>query len=80
VWGQGFTPPIFYDRFEVVNQRLLAEKHLKLSLKKEGVAAIDAIYFNHATFFDGPINVAYQLQTNSYNGTQKVQLNIKLVG
>ena len=79
VWGQGFTPPIFYDSFEIVNQRLLGEKHLKLSLKKAGLVAIDAIYFNHAEFFDGPIEVAYQLQTNSYNGAQKVQLNIKLV-
>ena len=33
VWGQGFAPPLFFDEFEVVNQRLLADKHLKLVLK-----------------------------------------------
>ncbi|MDP3677483.1 MAG: single-stranded-DNA-specific exonuclease RecJ, partial [Methylotenera sp.] len=33
VWGQGFAPPLFYDEFEVINQRILGEKHLKLSLK-----------------------------------------------
>lgn len=35
VWGQGFAPPLFYDEFEVLNQRVLGEKHLKLSLKKD---------------------------------------------
>ena len=76
VWGQGFAPPLFFDCFEVVSQRVLSEKHLKLTLKKEN-ALIEAIYFNCAEAFDGPIFVAYQLQTNSYNGAQKVQLNLK---
>ncbi len=78
VWGQGFAPPLFYDEFEVLNQRLLGEKHLKLSLKKDA-SVIDAIYFNHAEFLPNTIQVAYQLQTNSYNGTQKVQLNLRYV-
>lgn len=78
VWGQGFAPPLFYDEFEVLNQRLLGEKHLKLSLKKDA-SIIDAIYFNHAAFLPSPIQAAYQLQTNSYNGTQKVQLNLRYV-
>ncbi len=84
VWGQGFAPPLFYDAFEVVNQRVLGEKHLKLTLKLVSHAyststapVIDAIYFNHSEFLDGAIQAAYQLQTNTYNGTQKVQLNIK---
>ena len=84
VWGQGFAPPLFYDRFEVVNQRVLGEKHLKLTLKLVSHAdstspapVIDAIYFNQSEFLDGAIQAAYQLQTNIYNGTQKVQLNIK---
>jgi single-stranded-DNA-specific exonuclease len=78
VWGQGFAPPLFYDKFEVLNQRLLGEKHLKLSLKKES-AVIDAIYFNQAEFLPDSIQAAYQLQTNSYNDTQKVQLNLRFV-
>lgn len=76
VWGQGFAPPLFFDTFEVLSQRVLSEKHLKLTLKKDG-ATIDAIYFNHADMFEGPIFAAYQLQTNRYSGAQKVQLNLK---
>lgn len=78
LWGQGFAPPLFYDEFEVLNQRVLAEKHLKLTLKKSSVV-IDAIYFNQPEFLDSPVQVAYQLQTNNYNGLQKVQLNIRYV-
>jgi single-stranded-DNA-specific exonuclease len=78
VWGQGFVPPVFYDEFEVLDQRLVGEKHLKLSLKKSS-AVIDAIYFNQTEFLDSTIRAAYQLQTNSYNGAQKVQLNLRYV-
>lgn len=78
VWGQGFVPPVFYNEFEVLDQRLVGEKHLKLSLKKSSVV-IDAIYFNQTDFLDNSIRVAYQLQTNSFNGAQKVQLNVRYV-
>jgi len=86
VWGQGFAPPLFYDAFEVVSQRILAEKHLKLTLKPLSSAAasaraglIDAIYFNQTDLPADRIQAAYQLQTNSYNGSQKVQLNLRFV-
>lgn len=78
VWGQGFVPPVFYDEFEVLDQRLVGEKHLKLSLKKMS-AVVDAIYFNQTEFLEGRIRVAYQLQTNSFNGSQKIQLNVRYV-
>lgn len=82
VWGQGFAPPLFYDKFEVVSQRILAEKHLRLSLKPLSSAmpaVIDAIYFNQTEFLDSHIQAAYQLQTNSYNGAKKIQLNIRYI-
>jgi len=82
VWGQGFAPPLFYDEFTVRSQRLLADKHLKLSLALTSDARgleWDAIYFNRTELLDGTIQAAYQLQTNSYNGNQKVQLNLRYV-
>lgn len=79
VWGQGFAPPLFYDAFEVLNQRLLGDKHLKLLLKPAMGNAVEAIYFNQAEFLNTHIEAAYQLQTNSYNGAQKVQLNLRYV-
>jgi single-stranded-DNA-specific exonuclease len=79
VWGQGFAPPLFYDAFEVLSQRLLGEKHLKLLLKPLSGGSVEAIYFNQTDFLSERIQAAYQLQTNSYNGAQKVQLNLRYV-
>ena len=80
VWGQGFAPPLFYDEFVVINQRILGEKHLKLTLKTiDKPLVIDAIYFNHSALLASKIQAAYQLQTNSYNGVQKVQLNLQYI-
>ena len=33
IWGQGFPAPLFADVFEVEQQRLLKDKHLKLTLR-----------------------------------------------
>jgi single-stranded-DNA-specific exonuclease len=46
-WGQQFPEPLFDDEFILVNQRLLAEKHLKMTLKPvNGGPLLDAIAFN----------------------------------
>jgi single-stranded-DNA-specific exonuclease len=28
-WGQGFEEPIFYGKFELIEQKVVGEKHLK---------------------------------------------------
>lgn len=76
VWGQGFPPPMFYDQFRVVSQRILGEKHLKLQLQK-GEWRYEAIYFNQAVLLPEQVHVVYQLQINDYQGQQQVQLQLK---
>lgn len=76
VWGQGFPPPMFYDQFRVVSQRILGEKHLKLQLQK-GEWRYKAIYFNQATLLPEQVHAVYQLQINDYQGQQQVQLQLK---
>jgi single-stranded-DNA-specific exonuclease len=76
VWGQGFPAPLFSDEFEVVQQRLLKDKHLKLVLRK-GQARIDAIRFNHAEQAPAYIHAAYRLDINEWQGTANVQLIIE---
>ena len=73
VWGQGFAPPIFNDQFQVLNQKILKEKHLKLFLEKDG-QQFDAIWFNHTDGLPKLIRAAYRLDANEYNGRTKVQL------
>jgi single-stranded-DNA-specific exonuclease len=76
VWGQGFPAPLFDDEFEVVQQRLLKEKHLKLTLKK-GKARLDAIRFNHAESAPARIRAAFRLDINEWQGEASVQLVVE---
>ncbi|MBK9520809.1 MAG: single-stranded-DNA-specific exonuclease RecJ [Rhodocyclaceae bacterium] len=76
IWGQTFPPPIFDDSFQVVNQRILKEKHLKLKLKK-GDRSFDAIQFNCADTAPDKIRAAFRLDINEWNGTETVQLTLE---
>ena len=77
VWGQAFPAPLFADSFEVLNQRILKDKHLKLKLQK-GKQRFDAIQFNFADGLangvPGRIRAAFRVDINEWNGTQTVQL------
>ena len=75
VWGQGFAPPVFSDTFSVINQRIVGAKHLKVLLEKQG-KRFDAIYFGQTESLPVQVEAVYQLQVNSYNGVQSVQLQL----
>ena len=47
VWGAAFEAPVFCDAVEVVSQRLVGEKHLKLAVRVGGVVR-DAIWFGRS--------------------------------
>ena len=73
IWGQAFPPPLFADTFQVLSQRLLKDKHLKLKLKK-GQQQFDAIQFNFADSAPDRIYAAFKVDINEWNGRQDVQL------
>lgn len=75
VWGQGFPQPVFYDTFQVLQQKVLGEKHLKLRLQKHN-QQFDAIYFQHAEFLPEQVEIAYALQVNEFNGARNLQLQV----
>ncbi len=76
VWGHGFPAPRFCDEFEVTAQRVVAEKHLKLTLVHGG-QRIEAIRFNFLESAPRRIRAVYQPTLNEYNGRTSVQLNIE---
>ena len=76
IWGQHFPPPVFADTFQVVQQKILKEKHLKLTLLK-GRSRYGAIWFNHADPLPAEASFAFRLSINEFNGTQSVQLLIE---
>lgn len=79
VWGQAFEPPLFCDEVEVVSQRLVGEKHLKLSVRHAG-ALRDAIWFGHTEPVGARVRLAYQLRVDDYNGQQRVQMVVEGAG
>lgn len=80
VWGQGFPAPIFAGQFEVKQQKIVGERHLKLSLQSLGdpnMRLLDAIYFGQQAFLPAQVALVYALQTNEFNGRQTIQLNVR---
>ena len=82
-WGQSFPEPIFDGVFNVVDQRLLKGKHLKLILSvPDSSKQIDAISFN-VDVHRWPnhrcekVHLAYRLDVNTFQGRHQLQLMIE---
>ncbi len=76
VWGQAFEAPVFSDEVEVISQRLVGEKHLKLAVRLAG-AVRDAIWFGHSEPVGNRVTLAYQLRVDEYNGQQRLQMIVE---
>ncbi len=79
VWGQAFEPPVFVDEVEVISQRLVGEKHLKLAVRFGG-AVRDAIWFGHSEPVASRVRLAYRLSIDEYNGRERVQMVVEAAG
>ena len=76
IWGQGFPQPVFCDEFEVVNQRVVGERHMKLRLTRGG-RVLEAMRFNALEPLPGGVRAAYRLSINEFNGAQNLQLVVE---
>ncbi|WP_405602210.1 MULTISPECIES: single-stranded-DNA-specific exonuclease RecJ [unclassified Pseudoalteromonas] len=81
-WGQQFPEPVFEHTFEIIQQRIVGEKHLKLVLKHQSGRLVDAIAFGidvkewpdtEAKF----VKLAYQLDINEFRGKFTLQLIVR---
>jgi single-stranded-DNA-specific exonuclease len=79
VWGQGFEAPVFCDEVQVLGQRLVGEKHMKLRLRHAGHER-DAIWFGHADTLPATTRLAFRLSLDEWNGRQRVQMVIEAAG
>lgn len=78
-WGQEFPEPVFDGVFDVIQARIVRQRHLKLVLRlPSGQLVLDAIAF----FIDQPeqwlglrqIKAAYKLDINEFRSVRNVQL------
>ncbi len=78
-WGQHFPEPLFDGEFELIEQRLVGSRHLKMVLREPGSGQyLDGIAFNVDTR-QWPretrrVRLAYKLDINLYRGRQSLQL------
>ena len=84
IWGQGFPQPVFYGEFEITQQSLMKEKHLRLMVRPIGKSELKptnkpltAVWFNRTQSLPAKAKLAYRLVTDRYQGQARVQLMIE---
>ncbi|MHC8365469.1 single-stranded-DNA-specific exonuclease RecJ [Pseudomonas sp. ZT5P21] len=81
-WGQHFPEPLFHGVFQLVEQRVVGERHLKVVLRSEcGSVKLDGIAFGiDRDIWPNPtikwVELAYKLDLNEFRGNETVQLMI----
>jgi single-stranded-DNA-specific exonuclease len=81
-WGQSFPEPVFDGKFQILEQRLVGGKHLKLVLAQENFQQIDAIAFNvdlnmWPNHRCERVHAGYRVDVNEFRGRRTVQLIIE---
>ncbi len=80
-WGSGFPEPMWNGDFDVLEQRTVGEKHLKLRVRPaSGGTPIDAIAFNQAgPAYRGVVQLVYRLDVNEFRGIERAQLIVEQI-
>jgi single-stranded-DNA-specific exonuclease len=80
-WGAGFAEPVFCGDFEVVEQRTVGERHLKLKVRPpDARLVLDAIAFRQAgPVYRGHAQLTYRLGINEYRGSETAQLVVEQI-
>jgi single-stranded-DNA-specific exonuclease len=79
VWGQGFEAPLFCDDVQVLQQRLVGDKHLKLRLRHAG-AEREGIWFGRSEPLPERVRLAWRLELDEWNGQRRVQMVAEAMG
>ncbi len=82
-WGQGFPEPLFDGLFEVLEQRIVGERHLRMRLRPPQGSPVDAIAFHRVADGEVPpwkhVRAVYRLDVNEYQGVRRLQLLLEHV-
>lgn len=83
-WGQHFPEPQFDGEFELIQQRIVGERHLKMLVQTPGTdgEVLDAIAFNIDTDFwpnqqIQRVRLCYRLDINRFRGRESLQLIVE---
>ena len=82
-WGQGFPEPSFNGLFQIVQARVVGDRHAKLRVQPQGLqATFDAIAFGYldeetTVLPQGLVELVYRLDINVYQAQQRLQLLVE---
>ncbi len=81
-WGQCFPEPLFDDEFDVLQWRIVGEKHLKLTLRHNRSGEhIEAIAFNQSAEIldagESSRRMIYRMDVNEFRNRRSLQLIIE---
>ncbi|WP_373766998.1 single-stranded-DNA-specific exonuclease RecJ [Glaesserella sp.] len=81
-WGHNFAEPVFEGDFRIIQQRLLAGKHLKMLVENNQGMLLDAICFNidvrkYPDLSIKQAKLVYKLDINEFKGNRRLQLFIE---
>jgi single-stranded-DNA-specific exonuclease len=78
-WGQGFPEPLFHGEFDVVHQRVVGERHTRMTLRCED-RMVDAIAFNRLPLSGAQrVLLVYRLGVNDWAERHTLQLVVEHV-
>ena len=83
-WGSGFPEPLFDGEFDVHEQRIVGENHLKMRLSPAGEStSLAAIAFNAVDDVGdvrlGRVRLVYRLVVNDFRGRESAQLMVEQI-
>ena len=83
-WGQCFSEPLFDDEFDVLDWRIVGEKHLKLKLLHNvSGEEVEAIAFNQSADVlhagESSLRMIYRMDVNEFRGRKSLQLIIQYI-
>jgi single-stranded-DNA-specific exonuclease len=85
IWGHGFPEPLFYGEFDVLQQSLMKDKHLRLQLKprvsdetaSQPIPLVQGVWFNRTQILPQQARLAYRLVSDRFRAEARVQLMIE---
>ncbi|MEJ6002742.1 single-stranded-DNA-specific exonuclease RecJ [Paucibacter soli] len=83
VWGQGFEEPVFLNRFDITDSKIIGQdrSHLKMSAKI-GDTEADVMAFGQADLAEciaPSMTVAFKPQLNTFRGQTKLTMLVELM-
>ncbi len=83
-WGQHFPEPVFEGEFDIIQQRIVGEKHLKLLLREphEGMLLDGIAFFIDLTLWPNKAEkakVVFKVDINEFRGQKNLQLLVDYI-